>query len=306
MTQKFPPVIRIEPASSCNLRCQHCPTGLGASPKGILSLELFDKILNELRENIEDISTVVLYHGGEPLLNSNLVFFITQLKGIGIRKIKIVTNGKLLTDQKCLELVLSGLDEIEISLDGISPSDSEAIRSRSHSSFTIAAIKTLQSQKNANCSNLKITISSTQFIDDFPKEDRNSKVPPIPEWLKEFMENEIEIKTNWAIQWPGGFPKDSKIVFEESNAPKPTKCSLLEETMTIRSNGDVVVCCYDLTSLSVIGNVFETSISEVLNSKKLREIKTNFQNQIYSSPCNSCAVVTGKRFLGKNLLISQS
>ncbi len=304
MTRKFPPVVRIEPASSCNLRCKHCPTGLGASPKGILSLELFNKILNELEENIEDISTVVLYHGGEPLLNSNLVFFIAQLKNIGVKKIKIVTNGKLLTDEKCLELVLSGLDEIEISLDGNGPLDSEAIRSRSQTSFTLAAIKTLQSQKKTNRSKLKITVSSTQFIDDFPEEDWRSKVPPIPEWLKELMENEIEIKTNWAIQWPGGFPKASKVIFEDSKASKPTSCSLLEETLTIRSNGDVVVCCYDLTSLNVVGNVFETSISEVLNSRKLEEFKSNFQNQIYSSPCDSCAVVTGKRFLGKNLLIS--
>jgi len=27
-TDKLPEIVRIEPSSSCNLRCLHCPTGL--------------------------------------------------------------------------------------------------------------------------------------------------------------------------------------------------------------------------------------------------------------------------------------
>jgi len=267
-------------------------------------MELFNKILAELTHHVADISTVVLYHGGEPLLNSNIIFFIEELKRIGINKIKIVTNGKLLTDEKCLELALSGLDEIEISLDGVSAKDSQAIRLRSQTLFTLAAIKNLQKIKELKESKLQITISSTQFIDDFHEKDRNLPTPPIPEWLKELSEIGVKVKSNWAIQWPGGFPSNSKVIFQENIAPNPIKCNLLEETLTIRANGDVVVCCYDLTSLNVMGNVLETSILEVLGSTKYTEFKQNFLNQIFASPCDSCAVVTGKRFLGKKLLLA--
>jgi radical SAM protein with 4Fe4S-binding SPASM domain len=245
----------------------------------------------------------VLYHGGEPLLNSNLTFFIQELKRIKIPKIKIVTNGKLLSDEKCNELVSSGLDEIEISLDGIGPEDSEAIRRRSESAHTLAAIKKLQNVKELNSSKIKITVSSTQFIDDYPENVRHTPTPPIPIWLNELIEIGVNVKTNWAIQWPGGFPSNSKVIVEEKNVTKPIKCNLLEETLTIRSNGDVVVCCYDLTSLNVIGNILDSSIADVIVSNRYTEFKENFLNQIFSSPCNSCAVVTGKRFLGKNLLL---
>ena len=73
--------------------------------------------------------------------------------------------------------------------------------------------------------------------------------------LEKYLEKGINIKSNWAVQWPGGHPRSSQVVYEETIGEKPKKCSLLDETLTIRSNGDVVVCCYDLTSLKVMGNL---------------------------------------------------
>jgi len=62
------------------LRCVHCPTGLGASPSAIMSAEIFERIVPSIEANRDDISTVVLYHGGEPLLNKELPRFIERIK----------------------------------------------------------------------------------------------------------------------------------------------------------------------------------------------------------------------------------
>jgi MoaA/NifB/PqqE/SkfB family radical SAM enzyme len=45
----FPKVLRIEPASKCNLGCVHCPTGTIEMKRGIMSLDIFQKILIEIK-----------------------------------------------------------------------------------------------------------------------------------------------------------------------------------------------------------------------------------------------------------------
>lgn len=299
----LPPVIRIEPASSCNLRCIHCPTGLGKSPNGIMSLELFNKILVELKSNLDHVSTVVLYHGGEPLLNINLFEFISQLKSAGIKKIKIVTNGKLFTDTICQRIVESGLDEIEISLDGLSQDESREIRKRSEPQKIINGINYLIQQRKKLQSSIKITISTTQFIEDYHTDYNEIRKAPIPGWLNEYKNNGVEIKSNWAIQWPGGFPSDSTIVHHPLYYTPPKNCSLLSETMTVRANGDVVVCCFDLTSLEVIGNVEAQSMHEIWNSIKYEDFRKKFLLGKYQKPCDTCFIVTGPKYLGKNKLL---
>jgi len=67
----FPRVQRIEPASQCNLSCSHCPIGAVDMSRGILKERTFNNILNNIKNHVNDIKVIVLYHGGEPLLNRN-------------------------------------------------------------------------------------------------------------------------------------------------------------------------------------------------------------------------------------------
>ncbi|NBO23129.1 hypothetical protein EBU94_07325, partial [bacterium] len=181
--------------------------------------------------------------------------------------------------------------------------DSNAIRRRSNAREIIEKVLRLNELKNQIENSIRITISTTQFIDDYKIDFKQISNAPVPFWLNEYKKLGINIKSNWAVQWPGGYPKSSKVIYHDLNVELPDKCSLLDETFTIRSNGDVVVCCYDLTSLKVIGNVSETTISSIINSTEYLQFKNNFSNKIYSEPCKSCAVVTGKKYLGKSLLL---
>ncbi|HEC39587.1 hypothetical protein LCGC14_0577280 [marine sediment metagenome] len=114
----LPEVVRIEPASICNLKCIHCPTGILRNEinRGIMSLETFKIIIKELKDINPRV--VVLYHGGEPFLNKNIFYMIRQLKSLGIGFVKTVTNGMLITQKMLSKIILSGLDSIEFSLDG--------------------------------------------------------------------------------------------------------------------------------------------------------------------------------------------
>lgn len=299
----LPPVLRIEPASSCNLRCQHCPTGMGLAPSGIMSIELFDRIVSQVSEHFSQIRTVVLYHGGEPLLNSQLASFIRKLKDLGCPKVKIVTNGKLLSLEESKKLINSGLDEIEVSLDGLGPDDSNQIRVRSDADKILESVDSLLQEKEKLNSKILVSISSTQFIDDYTSDFETLGAAPVPAWLKRHFGDRLIIKPTWAVQWPGGSPHDKNVVFVKPNKELPSTCSLLDDTVTIRANGDVVVCCYDLTSLNVMGNVAVTPLTEILSSTKYTKFKSDFGKNLYAAPCSTCAVVTGPKYLGKKKLL---
>ena len=73
-----PFVIFVDPSSGCNFKCTYCPTGhLDLIKKtgryqGILKLDLFKKIIDDLNEFEKNIKVLRLYKDGEPFLNKNL------------------------------------------------------------------------------------------------------------------------------------------------------------------------------------------------------------------------------------------
>jgi MoaA/NifB/PqqE/SkfB family radical SAM enzyme len=109
MARPLPPVIRIEPASACNLRCGHCPTGTVEMARGLMSEKVFARVLSETAKHVPPIRVAVLYHGGEPLLNKSFPEMARAVKSLGIPKVKTVTNGMFLRAEIIPPIVRSGL-----------------------------------------------------------------------------------------------------------------------------------------------------------------------------------------------------
>ena len=57
----------------------------------------------------------------------------------------------------------------------------------------------------------------------------------------------------------------------------------------ILSNGDVVPCCLDSDGLMKFGNIFDSNLDEIINSKLFKEINNGFKNnKVVSSICQHC------------------
>lgn len=262
--------------------------------RGIMSEYLFNKILDDVRQHIPPFRVAVLYHGGEPLLNPLLPKMIGDLKSAGMPAVKIVSNGMHLTATLAYLLASSGLDAIEISLDGESADESDSVRTRSSAREVLSNILNLLDIIEEQKRGPRVTISTTQF-----RKDAGSSTPSIPRWLKEpFQGRPVNFKAAWAIAWPSG--KHDRALFDIVGTEEhiaPTSCSLLEDTLTIRSDGTVVPCCYDLTSEAPLGNVFNNSIIDIWNSAEYKNFRKDFARGDYPRLCSGCAVVTGPRFL---------
>jgi sulfatase maturation enzyme AslB (radical SAM superfamily) len=99
----------------CNNNCLHCPAGHKSSPQ--LDSAHIIPLLTE-----KDRDSVALY-GGEPTVRSDLLEIIRAAGGNKYRRIKLLTNGRALSDFQFLEQVVNaGCYLFEIKLWGSNPS----------------------------------------------------------------------------------------------------------------------------------------------------------------------------------------
>lgn len=296
----FPKVLRIEPASQCNLSCVHCPTGTIDMHRGIMQESIFEKILHEITLHKDEIKVIVLYHGGEPLLHIRFSTMIQKLKNINPHFfIKTVSNGMALTQERSRELIESRLDAIEFSLDGLSAQESELVRKKSDVLKIVSNIKNLiilKQENNTTCP--EISIATTQFFSKYyPLADY--PIPSVPVWLQEiFSLDEIkEFKTTYAMKWPHMGDSGMFDFIKVERVPTSSYCDHIINTMTIRADGSVVPCCFDLTNQFIIGNIQNNSLLNIWMNEKYNSLRASIENKKLISICKNCLVLTNPIYL---------
>ena len=78
-------------------------------------------------------------------------------------------------------------------------------------------------------------------------------------------------------------------------------CDHTTATITVRSNGDIVPCCYDLTSQLVMGNVMDDELYSIFNGAKYRELRASIREKNYISSCQNCNTVRPNVYMIKPL-----
>jgi radical SAM protein with 4Fe4S-binding SPASM domain len=291
----FPRVVRIEPSGACNLACTHCPTGTVRMPRGIMQPDTWARVTATLARHRDRVNVVVLYHGGEPLLNRNFARMAGEIKRMKVPFVKTVSNGMLLDEAAIAGIVGSGLDAIEISLDGQSAEENDAIRRKGSFAAVARNIKRLIAYKQEQGTlRPEILISSTQFLCDG---DDPAAMPAPPAYLlREFGEPGGAIagcKATWAMCWPHmAVNRDLYQVRRAAAGPAALhRCDHVAHTVTITWKGDVVPCCYDLTSRHVLGNVHVDDLETIWNGPAYQDFRRRIAAGDFPPLCRNCNVV---------------
>jgi radical SAM protein with 4Fe4S-binding SPASM domain len=283
---------------------------MGGGKRGLFSWELFNILLNQLGEMKFIPRVVVLYHGGEPLLNKNLCTFVRVLMDYGVKKTAIVTNTSLLAKETIKDLLDSGLTDLTASYDGTSAKENDYIRTGANFINDSQNLLNLLKLKKAQGSPLNITISNVQVYtknevkrlgngySDYSLQNMPSY---IKERFKEF-EDDLEYTSFPAMVWPGYDIISSPYkIFVNECSDLSKICSLAFETITVLANGNVVPCCYDLRGDCVFGNILNNSIIDIWNNSKYTRFRDNLKKGFYKDNgiCAECIIYSDK-FLIKN------
>jgi radical SAM protein with 4Fe4S-binding SPASM domain len=269
----FPRVLRIEPASRCNLACSHCPTGTVDMARGVMDEEVFARVLAEIEAHRPLVRVVVLYHGGEPLLNRSFVDYVDRIKAVDPSIfVKTVSNGMALTRAAVDRLLATDLDLIEFSLDGVSPDESEFVREKSRTRTILDNVD--------------------RFLAEKARQGRANPVVAIASTFGD----QVQYKTTWALQWPhmGETPQYDLVRVGGEDADM---CDHVVSTMTVRSDGVVVPCCYDLTSRLPMGNVRSQRLADIWQGDGYRTLREAIAAKRYPSICAGCATVRPPTYL---------
>lgn len=133
-----PITIDLEPTVRCNLACEMCQVASWDRRVPDLTLDDFKLFV----ERIPTVMKIKLQGMGEPLLNRTLFDMVNYASTKGIR-VETNTNGTLLNERICHEILDSGLGSISISLDGATAQTFERIRARAKFTRVVKNIERL-------------------------------------------------------------------------------------------------------------------------------------------------------------------
>ncbi|HYH17191.1 MAG TPA: radical SAM protein [Azospirillum sp.] len=289
----LPTRVRIEAASACNLRCRHCTTGVAyrSTDRRAMRLDLFERALAELG-SFEALVSCVMYLGGEPLMNPHLATMIRRLRdGTSVEQIHFVTNAMLATEERCRELAASGVSRIFVSIDGRTPEENDDIRRGSHYPTVRENLRMLRRYLEPLGVSLVISNNILRRPGDPP-------VAVTPDFLRTDFPG-LPISTSYAYKWPGWTKTDEEaalVVSVNANRRRGFCSAPFTETV-VRANGEVTLCCYDISGLEVMGRITETPLAGIWNGeryKALRRAMLAGDEAALPAVCRGCPVYTGE------------
>lgn len=255
--------IIIETTNFCNAKCIMCPHVTMKRPQRTMDDKTFNQIISKLKKEKIKPNAFILNGFGEPLIDSKLISRIIFIKKeFPNSKIKFYSNLSLANAKIIKDLVLSGLDELNISLNGYNRQNYEKVMKINYDK-TIKNLKELIKTKNNLHSLLKIRISMTLV-----KANENS--------AKQFIEKWNPLVDSVSVNKVHGYNSGVKDIGNKFkiNFKKPAfPCRYIWDTITIDVNGEVVLCCLDYESQYNFGNINSKSILKSFYSPKFELIR---------------------------------
>jgi radical SAM protein with 4Fe4S-binding SPASM domain len=252
----LPISIAYEPTTSCNLRCPECPSGLRSFSRatGDANLIDFEKLIDQVRKHVMYIT---LYFQGEPYLNSSFFDMISYAKKARMFTVTS-TNAHYLSEENCKKTILSGLDKLIISLDGISQESYGKYRVGGKLEKVIEGITTLSAMKKKMRSSHPFIIIQTIAFSHNEHELEEIK------GMKEVWGvDEVQIKTAqvYNIEDSDLLPKDpslSRYQMKDGkyqlNSVLPNRCWRMWSSPVVMQDGQLIPCCFDKDGEHSMGN----------------------------------------------------
>lgn len=257
-----PVVFQIELTNHCPMTCQMCPrTHAMERPLGYMSQEVFHQIIDQAAQGTSD---VFMHHFGDSLLHPQLGELIRYATDHGIRTF-LSANPVLLTKQRIEALVDGGLHEIVLSLDGLTPESSEAVRGRAARNVKLAerrvgeliAYRERQSSK------------SPYIILQIVRQQQN--VHEVPTWLEKWQNvpGVDRVKVKSYVTWDGTLEEINSLRLEPSKIDPKLVCDRPWTSVTVLWDGRVVPCCFDYDGIMLLGSLREQSLMEIWRGERL-------------------------------------
>jgi MoaA/NifB/PqqE/SkfB family radical SAM enzyme len=285
----FPSLIAIESYLGCNLKCRMCPV---PSPNELMnkrehcamSFDTYKMIIDQVSQQKRSINLTQM---GEPLLNPNIIKFISYAKTFG-HYVSLTTNGTKLTRELSKELTAAGLDLIIFSFDGGTSETYESIRQGAKFKRVLANIEHFIEQ-NDTCQ-----IQIHCILSDLTEPEKDK--------IQALWQNKAQLHFIPLDDWGGKLELDYKFGSKRtpSKAYSRYPCDLLWTMLTISAEGRVIYCCHDYNLYSQLPSIYEKSLQAIWREDVGQERQRHINGRIEFLPCKTCqAWITRPEYINK-------
>lgn len=254
---EYPMMLVLSFAYPCNALCPHCPYTNSAirgeyRDAPYMPDEIFRKIADESGPYGAYLR---ISGGGEPMLHPKAKELLLYGKSTGC-KIGLITNGSRFDEDTIQAFIAAGIDMIEFSVDACTPEDYVVVRKGLDWDTLVATVKRMVEVRDAARGSTKIVASAVnqQLID----------IDAVEKFWVEEIGIDYLIKRKY-LTW------GINTTIDPSRSADPSAylntdeipCPFLFERLNIDSRGNVMVCGYDISANTRMGNVQTESIADI-------------------------------------------
>jgi hypothetical protein len=264
----MPEIVQIESTNICNAKCVFCPRDDMHRRQGIMTVDLFRKIVDECVEL--GITHVRMHNYGEAFIDKRLVEKVRYAKEKGIQEVGVISNGSLITEAVARGMVDAGLDAINISVDAAGKDVFESTRIGLKYDKVIANIERL----------VRIRAESgrrrPKLILSFVRQNNTADEQAFIEHWRAIAD---KVHVTDLHNWAGTLNTESDV-----NYP----CYRPWLTFTVLWDGRVSLCCADFDGRTVLGDLSTSTIREIWNAEPYRRARRQHLESGGPDICRAC------------------
>ena len=270
--------VDIELTNICDLKCIMCERKYMQRPLGLISFDLFKRVVNEC--SIIGVDSIKLNLWGESLLHPELIKMIRYISENSSIVTQFNTNANRLTSEKSKGLIEAGLDKLTISFDGLSQKTYEAIRVNGNYNKVITNIETLiQNKIRLGSKTPYLTIQIIRMPDNECEIDSF-----IERW-----KNEVDFISVTNIGSTAGSNEILSYSLRKRMDNNRVACSQLWQRLSILWDGSVTVCCNDYDGFLKLGRYGALPLTDYWHCERLNELRSKHKKLDFSDLiCNRC------------------
>ncbi len=274
--EPFPRRVNLELTNHCNQRCPLCPRQRFTRRLGFMAFDVFERVVAECARHD---TRLWLHFLGEPLLHRGLVRMVRHAKAAGVGEVGLSTNGVTLRGALAEDLLHSGLDRLECSLDADDPAGYLAMRGRDHFERVQGNVRAFLLRKSAL--GLTHPITSIQFMRTPTVDDTLSRL--VDSW-RPFLGPRDFVMTIEPATFAGAI--DTPAPPAGTRAP----CHWLFSSLMVLQDGTVTMCGADWDGRAPLGNVREQALSDIWCGDEIaRRRGAHLEGRFGASPiCGTC------------------
>ena len=264
----LPEIVQIESTNICNAKCVFCPRDEMLRKQGVMSRDLFRKIVDECAAL--GITHVRMHNYGEAFLDRYLTEKVRYAKEKGIKEVGMISNGSLITEKVARGMVEARLDAINISIDAGGKDVFEATRIGLNYDKVIANVERLLRVR------AELGRRRPKLIQSFVRQDNSADEHAfIEHWRKIADKIHITELHNWA----GTLNRESDVNFP---------CYRPWLTFTVLWDGRVSLCCADFDGKTILGDLNTQTIEQVWNGDAYRTARRQHLESGGPDVCRAC------------------